>query len=1092
LVIALALMAFILLLLLSMTALVRVESSASALAKNHLLARQNALLGAVVACGELQRALGPDQRATANAGIDTANAANPLWTGVYPTVDPDAPTFGREAVRSWALGEVDWLVSHPESLALDPAADLSADPDFVRLGDFEPAGGDPASDADNLRAYAGWVEIAGSGFTDDGAFAWWAADESQKARFDLIEAEDGPNLARDPQWSRLLPLSADFSLDPDKHSGYNPDLADTVFRARLERYGSLEQTGIHYPDWLERRGHEVTLWSETVPVDVLQGRIKEDLSVYLETGAGLDDTDHLLRGGPSDGDWIGPDFGLDWGVEDLPKAGLLRSFAELGENLTPDGSGGSGKPARAASDQVHGYYPVVGYVAVYFKWAYERVLPVPATGEELELVLLIFPKIALWNPWNAPIESSDYVVEVASGLTRIEAMDVRVDGNGLGDHFLEPAVDWPVKPGGQRHHFVFTLPGVRLEPGEQLIFTGPIATPGLEYQTGQVDASGTLPADLNPLEEGNGFSFFYHRTGLTVDAPTGWDPADTTVRAMLRLRRDETEIPPTFDFTLYARNGNTATPLQAHRPYDSKPQWWLRGANNNALDGNPNMRLQDLVVIVDPLSGGEDAHRGQPYFLGTIVQADSNIRNRLRYGIETNLLAGEISPSPFEAGFNNASFLHFHYQRAINGLSGFNSVIQDATNVYGNDGAMLKAAEGRDLEGIAPTWMSIHTARDLPRGREALVSLGQFREAVFSPYGWQRGRLFGESFAGKFVPRDRFAATAMNDGGRNAHEDFAYLLNLSMMDRFFLSTIPQSGDFDPAVDPLPNARQRIVPDADGTRPEVGELRGTDEAFEQNAAALRVVGGFNVNSTSVEAWRNFLTDTLGTPPMAGQGGPAWSVGDTPTPRFSRPVAAHNEVHGALLNGNRALDSGEIDALATELVEAIRRRGPALSLADFVNRRLIANSGNADTDYQGLMGVLQEAIERGGLNDAVRSFENSDKNVETFTAADLSGTDYPDPEHIAGMPSGENMGRYYGFNETLLQGDLLQRLAPFLTVRGDTFVIRAVGRNADAEAYCELILQRQAEPVDSADDPVAPIGRFGRQFEAVAFRWLDAVN
>ena len=67
LVIALSLMAFILLLLVSLTSLVRVEARSAAQSLEQLAARQNALLGLKIALGELQRHAGPDQRVSAPA-----------------------------------------------------------------------------------------------------------------------------------------------------------------------------------------------------------------------------------------------------------------------------------------------------------------------------------------------------------------------------------------------------------------------------------------------------------------------------------------------------------------------------------------------------------------------------------------------------------------------------------------------------------------------------------------------------------------------------------------------------------------------------------------------------------------------------------------------------------------------------------------------------------------------------------------------------------------------------------------------------------------------------------------------------------------
>ena len=81
LVIALSLMAFVLLLLLSITSFVAVEQQGSNIAKQQLSARQNALAGLQVAMGELQLLVGPDQRVTASADIleETNNPYTLVW-----------------------------------------------------------------------------------------------------------------------------------------------------------------------------------------------------------------------------------------------------------------------------------------------------------------------------------------------------------------------------------------------------------------------------------------------------------------------------------------------------------------------------------------------------------------------------------------------------------------------------------------------------------------------------------------------------------------------------------------------------------------------------------------------------------------------------------------------------------------------------------------------------------------------------------------------------------------------------------------------------------------------------------------------------
>ena len=76
-------MAFVLLLLLSITTLVQVESQSAAIHVDQLQAEQAALLSLNIAIGELQASAGLDQRVTATAeAVDSVNGPKQL-TGVW-------------------------------------------------------------------------------------------------------------------------------------------------------------------------------------------------------------------------------------------------------------------------------------------------------------------------------------------------------------------------------------------------------------------------------------------------------------------------------------------------------------------------------------------------------------------------------------------------------------------------------------------------------------------------------------------------------------------------------------------------------------------------------------------------------------------------------------------------------------------------------------------------------------------------------------------------------------------------------------------------------------------------------------------------
>ena len=130
LVIALSLMAFILLLILSITTLVRVETQSANIQLAQLEARMNAQLGALVALGDLQRYTGPDQRVTARSDILLAPgvggiAGQSRWTGVWSskeiTNDPIDTVDGLDDRQAR------WLVSGnaTNGLIIEPETSLS-------------------------------------------------------------------------------------------------------------------------------------------------------------------------------------------------------------------------------------------------------------------------------------------------------------------------------------------------------------------------------------------------------------------------------------------------------------------------------------------------------------------------------------------------------------------------------------------------------------------------------------------------------------------------------------------------------------------------------------------------------------------------------------------------------------------------------------------------------------------------------------------------------------------------------------------------------------------------------------------------------
>lgn len=339
------------------------------------------------------------------------------------------------------------------------------------------------------------------------------------------------------------------------------------------------------------------------------------------------------------------------------------------------------------------------------------------------------------------------------------------------------------------------------------------------------------------------------------------------------------------------------------------------------------------------------------------------------------------------------------------------------------------------------------------------------------------------------VGRDQlFNVDGVADFSVGGQYDGSWLYNEVLWDRFYFSSFPASGDFDFATDTLLNARYKPFREAIAQN-EPDNFRSTSTSAARN---LLSQGAFNINSTSPEAWKALLTYAQG---VAMNSATADAGVHVPFSRFSYPVGgslgSRDGISENAWTGFHNLSEAEIEALADEIVLQIRRRGPFLSLADFVNRRLVKTSDDPlDT---GLSGALQAALDTVINQSSNISLSGLKAGYERRGSKNGNAEDAFFPQtRVAGFP---------GY---ALQADLLSPLAPALSARSDTFVIRAYGDavnsangNVEAQAWCEAIVQRLPDFVDPSDDAgqaVANLSQtnqeFGRRFHIISFRWLAA--
>jgi hypothetical protein len=353
--------------------------------------------------------------------------------------------------------------------------------------------------------------------------------------------------------------------------------------------------------------------------------------------------------------------------------------------------------------------------------------------------------------------------------------------------------------------------------------------------------------------------------------------------------------------------------------------------------------------------------------------------------------------------------------------------------------------------------------------------------------------------------------------------DHGLLINDALWDRWFCSSVsdmPKKGGgkieaketltkFLKGEEELPVSRYKRVNTPYDDDKLISRIMA-DDGWKYIAQYLMIDGGFNVNSVSVEAWTAVLRGLAKRKLVANVNKKLEYVENGKSDNqvlFSRFMLSTTEKSVDSLGGYsmmqgssnfresgmlsawgevRMLEAESIRKLAEKMVEQVRKRGPFLSMSDFVNRRLEAGEN-------GLKGALQAAIDETDIN----------RDFDEVKVHEANGGMFKNPK--AGMGSVHTAAPGY-----LIQSDVLASLGNILTVRDDTFTVRSYGcvRNANkailAQAWCEAVVQRTMDYVDPSNAPgdseYKPDGKkgtglsntnkvMGRQFRIVSFKWLD---
>lgn len=1106
-------------------------------------ARANARLAMVLAIGDLQKKLGPDQRISAPASLVERDA--PLGvTGAWSASLIDELGKDYDAKEDKFLG---WLASSSLKSDREKMGDLPyespGDEDTALLLGNGSLGNRETLKSDDMRiaAHKAPVKTGKIG----GSIAWMTFDESVKSRMDLYDArtltEPIASMARAGSAAR----DGVFALD--QLESVKPDAAQSGRMVSLET--AVLVTGA---DELPAYRPDLTTWSVSLQTDPVTGGLKKDLSSLFSRGLSADEAklklyaENELQTGDSD-----------------PSMGLLAGYHDLYKKLGVAANNVSPGPGAVAAQVPRSYRPTIYDRAT--KTEKPNRLPPPspilvpsivrvdiifslvtrdvhggragglrASGFPYMLHLMYLPVVTLHNPYDVPLvfESMkvsfkdipigfQYLVNNRPLTTGMVPLNSHYVGKASGRTSKEFGITLKSSTGRSRQK-------IRMEPGQTKLFGTPKVPPTWTW------------ADEKPGAGADGIHLFDWRSDKTANfnlAPKLITQSTTTACGFdvdwLQPRGMQTSTGKTHSGGegIVALRGSESIGVRfgpVAQPSNSfSISMELVTRNRGTSAGAVTINYGDVGRLTEIVEEGTSLRFPDPRsFPATFPErgVDGTIRVRDIYEPNSRPVKDYVAAKPF------AIF-------SLSGRTTLESFVPSRPFADSSPIANLAAIDlqkGKEAPGDQPyelVMMPIrnntsvieelrateegyffggHGAlRGTPRStfyefpRLPLQSLAQFRHANLASSGLHPFTTYtvGESRAHPMLPSDGVHATNPADGTDML--DHTWLANSALWDSYFLSTIADytGGDFGTAGKDVESVRTDFL-SGKGTllngrmvsfvhedeAQDVAAKLDEDDGWLAVARYLGVKGGFNVNSTSVDAWIAVLSGMRDQELMTDEG--TTQTGEySAFPRVRRPSGKGIDGQPVMVRqlswqGFRQLDEAQIERLAGLIVEEIRERGPFLSLSEFVNRRL----GSA-SDERSLRGALEAAIVKSGVNDLMVQ-DGLELDIQT-----MGKHDYLTPEAAFGQNTAGAPGE-------LSQGDLLSALGSHLTVRGDTFIIRSYGEAGGANggpimarAWCETVVQRVPAFIDPADSPETEVTalndtnrRFGRRFKIVSFRWL----
>jgi len=1117
-------------------------------------AQANARYALMLAIGKLQTHLGPDQRismtadqrsdASGDGSVTSAALGNRHWTGVYDAWTPDSETRPDPKFRSWLIS------GDPSSTnQLDLSDSVLPSAQSMELVGAGTVGAD-------IKDYVS-VPLVGisDGVNNRGRIAYWIGDQGVKAAIGTPPPTEGTSLGLTRNNLHTAPRNAvELASVMDVKPFADLDSDDP----KLAKVTSWQQTAHLLTDIRAPRPlfHDLSAFSTGLLTNVRDGGFRKDLSMKMETYTGAPDLTNLeevlytAKSTMSGNEEVGINFMELWGYYHLYKE--LKYGGGL--NYTTGGSipvdvaylETKKTQAELNSDTWDRLkHPITINYQTVFSFEAD-----PHASEDGKYVLWLNfdPVVTLWNPLDVPVN----VPRHAEGRQWnylysfwMIPYDINVSING------GPEIKCSILKSANRKNdgnFLKLNAGVEealtLKPGEVV----------------KISQDGDLSSDqrgqsIGGWEGFNGKKGFNYGGGARVPLLT--ENSSLGSGDIADLEHVVVSATDTISYTVTPRataeSGNSSKFARTHvwlnlggrggslhsfMSVDSRIGYSRAQVGEkrryggywgpNPLDIRANEHPEVFPVLEGPSETRDLPVSGlinekapfmvHSYFAKTEEENLSSTRMMARFNPRAyshnfyDLSKRERDMMPFETTvIGMTSWLDAPLDESITGQGYFGSSLGAQ---FGASFVNTHSVPRQPIVSLAALQHSFANGFNMPtRDTPCETDRKPDHTNQLYPLEPQISHAIGNSLAPSVIPSDK---TTHNIAGYpDPLADHSYLANRELWDDYFFSGIaPESSrafgaerdqktvalEFFNYTKPLPVTR--YLPRSGGPEAEklvnsfFDGIKPNDLAVRSVASHLRVDGMFNVNSTSVEAWKTVLGSLKDRPIVVSSVDGSESIapkdGKTPVAGINAPrnviIEDENVPSAEQWTGRRVLTDDEIEELAIAIVKQVRKRGPFLSLSDFVNRRVGTDKKLARS------GAIQSALDSDEVE--INKEQNTGRGVDPSVASSVASRfEFPEAEEGA---------MNYGAPSYVKQGDILTPIAPILSARSDSFIIRAYGESLDnkgnvlAQAWCEAVVERNRDYIDTTDNPeILPLDLiitvnkdYGRRFNMILFRWLNA--